>query len=456
MLHVFFHPHLQALRLVVVLGKQRKRRGVNAAGGLLVLLWTETAASSHHVNCAVAAAGPWFAGIKKNEVSLDLKGSLFPSHKPCPEPEPEELCAFTELHGPLKLLLSFQMKDVRSFSPEWQTHLDAFLHTFSLANAEIELYLKLKCNQKTLQRVFRVEIKYKVAPSVILDVTCKTQPPECVRKGCWCHGGHPVLGSRLPLIIPLHVMDQGLYGELSIQLVTLLSPCILQYPNLETKLTELQVFVYSPSNLPVRGLSTFFQMLPAHLDTHELGVRGIHCFSLKDFLYSCIYKIHYENWEHAERESSSVQQSLLLFFFLQHRDPFISQLSDLMAAERLIEHHLEDILSNNKQALTAAVQSELKNTLKAQNHRTQEQEKLNSAVKVILNSSISIVSSSSNMEFRNACLNSMKVRDTHELSVSLFESLRRVTSWKFKSNDSCFSAQTEQRPESDVRTRTEI
>uniref|UniRef100_A0A4W6C2M8 Uncharacterized protein n=1 Tax=Lates calcarifer TaxID=8187 RepID=A0A4W6C2M8_LATCA len=70
---------------------------------------------------------------------------------------------------------------------------------------------------------------------------CVQRPPECVQKGCWCQGGHPVLGGRLPLSIPPQAMDQGLYGELSIQPVTLLSPCVLQFPNLATQLTHIQI-----------------------------------------------------------------------------------------------------------------------------------------------------------------------------------------------------------------------
>ena len=62
-----------------------------------------------------------------------------------------------------------------------------------------------------------------------------------MRKGCWCQGGHPVIGGRLPLSIPPQAMDQGLFGELSVQFVSLLSPCLLQYPNLPTELTHVQV-----------------------------------------------------------------------------------------------------------------------------------------------------------------------------------------------------------------------
>lgn len=41
----------QVLRAVMLLGKHRQRRGFKPAGGLLVLLWTEKAASGQSLNC---------------------------------------------------------------------------------------------------------------------------------------------------------------------------------------------------------------------------------------------------------------------------------------------------------------------------------------------------------------------------------------------------------------------
>ncbi|XP_067455534.1 DUF4554 domain-containing protein isoform X4 [Thunnus thynnus] len=225
----------QVLRLVMILRKQRQQQGVKTAGGLLVLLWPETGAPVQSLNCTVAAAGPWCTGIKMEALQAG----------PCPEPDPEELCAFTDLHGSLRLLLSFQMKDARLVGPDWQPHIEAFLHTFSLANAGIRIHLKSKFNQQTIQQEFRVKIKSKVAravqPSLLLDVTSSTHPPVHVKKGNWCQGGHPVLGGRFPLSIPPEAMDRGLYGELSVQFVTLLSPCVQQYPNLATRLTQIQI-----------------------------------------------------------------------------------------------------------------------------------------------------------------------------------------------------------------------
>ncbi|GLD70272.1 type 2 DNA topoisomerase 6 subunit B-like protein [Lates japonicus] len=220
-------------------------------------------------------------------------------------------------------------------------------------------------------------------------------------------------------------------------------------------LLSFQVLVYSPSNVPVTGPSTFIQNLPACLDCQQLGLRGLRCSAFKDLVLSgaTVYEVEQENWEE-ESSLPTIQQRLLLLLFLQHSDPFSSHLSDVMATEAMIEHHLEDILSNNRQAVTAALQTELRNTLIAQNHRKKNQEKLCSAVEVILSSSISVVSCSSNVDFRNACLTSMKVRDTHELLASICESLRRVTSWKFTPRSRCYSAQMEEHP--DGPTRAEI
>ncbi|XP_044220653.1 DUF4554 domain-containing protein isoform X2 [Thunnus albacares] len=497
----------QVLRLVMILRKQRQQQGVKTAGGLLVLLWPETGAPVQSLNCTVAAAGPWCTGIKMEALQAG----------PCPEPDPEELCAFTDLHGSLRLLLSFQMKDARLVGPDWQPHIEAFLHTFSLANAGIRIHLKSKFNQQTIQQEFRVNIKSKVAravqPSLLLDVTSSTQSVVlvvCVDQCCVDYRtqkAHECNQTQLylhVLMLQKHVGNRAVKWTLGCRtfslslsfsfdlkspgacedrkLVSGRSSCSwrqvsTKYPTRShgprpvrraerpvchtSEPLRAAVLVYSPSNVPVTGPSAFFQNLPAHLDCQELGLQGLHCSSFTDLAHSSgiVYTVEQENCEEPQRESSllPMKQKLLIFLFLQHSDSFISQLSDIMATEALIEHHLEDILNNNSRAVTTALQTELKNTLKAQNHRNKDQEKLRSAVEVILSSSIGIVSCSSNMDFRNACLNSMKVSDTHELSASLRESLRTVTSWKFIPKGRCHTAQMEEHPESDEEpTRTEI
>ncbi|KAM8909602.1 type 2 DNA topoisomerase 6 subunit B-like isoform 5-T5 [Spinachia spinachia] len=430
----------QVLRWVMLL-EERTERPRLTAGGLLVLLWTEPGDSPQSVNCAVAAAGPWYSGFQRKvlqPVLTDLKESMSACTWSSPEADPEELCAFTDMHGSLRLLLSFQMKDARVFGPEWCAQTEAFLHSFSLANARIQIHFKYKVNQQSLQSDFR--------------------PPACVKKGCWCHGGHPVLGGRLALSIPPKAMDRGLFGELTVQLVTVLSPCVHQYPNLATQLTDIQLLVCGPSNVPFTGTFPLLQNFPAHLDCEDLSLLGLHCSSLKVNRGDALNTTERGNGEGPGQEWShpTMQQSLLLCLFLQHSDPFSHQLADRMTTEVLIEHHLEDILSNNRQAVTTALQTELRNSLKSQHRRKKDQEKLRSAAQVILSSVVGIVICSSNMDFRKACLNSMKVGDTHELSTSLCESLRRVTSWKFTPKSKCYSTQIEDHPCTDQCTRTEI
>lgn len=50
-----------------------------------------------------------------------------------------------------------------------------------------------------------------------------------------------------------------------------------------------------------------------------------------------VYTVEQENCEDPEQESGfpRMQQSLLLFLFLQHSDPFICQLSDIMGERQL-------------------------------------------------------------------------------------------------------------------------
>lgn len=67
------------------------------------------------------------------------------------------------------------------------------------------------------------------------------RPPVFVGRGPWCQRGHPVRGARLPLRTPPEAMEQGLYGELSLLPITILTPCVQQYPNIVTRLTQIQV-----------------------------------------------------------------------------------------------------------------------------------------------------------------------------------------------------------------------
>lgn len=451
-------PEIQeVLRLLMLTTKQNKKHGLQNKGGLLVLIWTETNSDIQELNCIVAGAGLWCAGIKMEELKpafSEVMTRLKACSGRCAEPDIEDLCAFTDLHGSLNVFLSFRMKDAQQiFRPKWRHQMQTFFKTFSLVNAEINIDLKLRIDQKMFHQEFRTNNYHRVALSahqiLFLDVTSSTHYPEYFKRELHCSGGHPDVGDSFLLSIPPKVMDQGLLGTVSLQPLSLLRPCVLQYPNVETKLTQIIVLVYSPSNVPVTSPLAFLQNLPAHLNCQELGLES-DSISFQE-LNPCggtIFRVDQLNSNETTEDPSqfSIDQSLLLFLFLQHTDPFTTDVSDIMATEMTLEHHLVDILNNNKHVVTRAVRNELKKTLKAQCKRKKEHDKMRSACEVILSSSISIISSSSNLEFRNACLNNMKVQNTHELSAALSESLLRATFSKYVPKRMCSSDQTVPQP----------
>ncbi|XP_077589528.1 type 2 DNA topoisomerase 6 subunit B-like [Stigmatopora nigra] len=358
-----------------------------------------------------------------------------------------------------------QAKDFRCFSPEWPTRVKAFLTIFSLANAAIRVHLRCKFPQHTILEDFCAHFTRRLTlpmkQSLMLDVTCSLLANTLVKNGSRCPGGHPVLGSLLPISIPPVTMDRGLYGELSMQPVALLSPCLLQYPNIRTILTQVEVLAYTPSNVPMMLRFAFFRNLPAHPDCQELVPRVLGWPSDTDPLNEgrIVYTVKDGTCQELEKEFhlQSVEQKLSIFLLFQHTDPFESQLMDTMVTEALIEQQLDEILNTNKRAITGALLSEISDTLKAQDRRKKDQEKLLSAAEVILSSSISIINCSTNLTFRKECMSRMQVvSDTSELAVSLRETLLRVVSGRFVPRNRCYAAQLEEHLQSAEDTREEI
>ncbi len=89
-------------------------------------------------------------------------------------------------------------------------------------------------------------------------------------------------------------MDQGLFGELSVQPVTLLSPCLLQYPNLATQLTHIQI---SFANL----INTLFVIF---MDTVSRGCLKLLCSKSEVLVLSL-------DWDLVSAPSSSILGSCI-------------------------------------------------------------------------------------------------------------------------------------------------
>ncbi|XP_019901211.1 DUF4554 domain-containing protein isoform X1 [Esox lucius] len=440
---------LRFLMLLARRGRERlKRPVVLNGGGLLVLLWSSpgTLPSGQVVNCTVAAAGPWCSGISMEEVQHEVWQRLAPSASPGPAPDPEELCAFTDLYGTLHFLVSLQIIETTLDRCMVRSNTEGFLHKLNLTNAGVKIHLTFKLDEEMYSRIFsgkaeRLALKDQ---TVIMDVASSImQPPLSVVTGLWCQRAHPLSGIGLPLLIPPEAMEMGLCGELTLVPVSVLAPCVLWYPNLATSVTRMQVLLYSPIILPLMGPSAFLQQLPNCLALEELGLSGLtftptHSTPSDPLCSDIVYSIEKAQCEGTELEwIPAVKQTLSLFLFFQHCDPFHSELSDFMDSEELLELHLEAVLMYNRDALIAALNSLLQITLKDQQQRHKAQEKMVSAQAVMLSSVSSVVSSSTNVEFRAACLDRMMVRDTYELSASLHESLQRATAGRTVSHSKC-------------------
>uniref|UniRef100_A0A3Q2XQP3 Uncharacterized protein n=1 Tax=Hippocampus comes TaxID=109280 RepID=A0A3Q2XQP3_HIPCM len=285
-----------------------------------------------------------------------------------------------------------------------------FLRIFSLANAGVGMVLR-----RHFFNIFVLKLE-KMLIYLFTDHTNKL-----VTKGSWCPGGHPVLGSNLPLSIPPETMDSGLYGELSLQLVTLLSPCVLQYPNLETLLTHMEVSFHLFLRSTTASLANVLWIYKSLLRSCSAGP-------------SCeggiVYALEHETCQEPEKRFHlhPVKQKLLIFLFLQHTDPFASQLSDFMG-EGLLEQTPTRFLVRLLQASKG-----LETTTHTHNCQS-----------IILSASISIVSCSTNLNFRKDCLSRMQVSDTHDLTASLRDALLRVISWRSVPRKGCYSAQVPRR-----------
>lgn len=456
----------EVLRLLMLMAKQKKKPGSENRGGLLVLVWTETDPDVHNVSCTVAAAGPWCAGIQMEElhpIFTEFMNRFFPCPGSCAEPDIEDLCAFTDLHGSLNVFLSFLMNNPDIDPAKWRYQIETFFQTFILTNAGINIHLKVRIQQNIFQQEYSVQeyIRFPLPDQqpLSLDTSFNTCHRKSFKNGTCCHGGHPDLGENIPLSVPTKTVEQGLFGTITLQSVSLLRPCVLQYPNAATNLKQIKVIMYSPSNVPVTSPSTFMQNLPACLKGQQLGVQS-DCLSFQEVVPcgGTVYKVDcVDCLQTCEKPCLfSIDQSLVVFLFLQHTDPFMMDIADTMATEMLLEHHLEDILHYNKQAVANAVSNELKKTQKIQKQKKKNEEKILSACNVIVSSALSIISCSSSMEFRNTCLRSMRVHTTVQLSEAISEAFRRIIFCKFVPKRSCHSDQIEQQLESYKRTRVEM
>ncbi|XP_072573631.1 type 2 DNA topoisomerase 6 subunit B-like isoform X3 [Paramormyrops kingsleyae] len=437
----------QVIRLLMVTvhhSQKRQKGSGNVKGGLLVSVSAETAGSpSDHVCGTVAAAGYWCSECTFEDVQREVTQNLDSSISIGSPTDPEQLSEFLDRCGPLRFHISFQVTGRSRVSEGDWLKTEQLLHRLSLVHAQVEIYFSLKLNEAISQKIYRCRAHWRFAllgGCIGTESALYLLPGPPAGPSGQCTQLHPVPGAATPLLLPHSLVEMGLCGTISLLPAAALSPCVAQNPNWPAQLVDIRIFLYGPSNLPLlcdaeeRPLS-FLRDFAHLLSWKEFGLSGVRC-SENSTEAGCLLSEMVYTVEGSE-QSAAVGQTLLLFLFLQHSDPFCSQLSDFVVSEELLVQNLDRILQHNQERVKVALHSLLQCTLSGSLKRQKAQAKMQAAIPVILSSLSSVVSSSSSLAFRTTCLNSMKVQDTQELGITLKQALLEVTQNRFMPSRKC-------------------
>uniref|UniRef100_A0A8B9KE67 Uncharacterized protein n=1 Tax=Astyanax mexicanus TaxID=7994 RepID=A0A8B9KE67_ASTMX len=251
----------------------------------------------------------------------------------------------------------------------------------------------------------------------------KTPEMSTFSVGCLpsCCQMHLVFGEKLHLLLPSEAVEAGLYGEISLTCLATLGPCMNRYPNWPARLSHIHISLKKNLQEEQTQLS-FIQSLADLPFWRKLGLTGVYCAYTDTAQGSQFYEVefstedeHHPDTEPAQSQAVSedpksevpaVEQTITVLLLIQHSDPFHSQLFDFISSEEILEKQLDSVLWCNAKKVRLALQSLLENTLKGFLNRKKKRQ---TTMSVIVDSVNSIVSSSSNAEFRSACLHSMKV-----------------------------------------------
>ncbi|XP_063045959.1 DUF4554 domain-containing protein [Engraulis encrasicolus] len=434
-------------------GKQFRPSSYRRDGGLLVQLSTD-AHQSDKLTCTIAAAGAWCPQTTEAvyaEVTASLPVSASVGDGECRASA--ELTRFTASTGPANFILSFEVRNVESGCQKEWDQMESFLHRISLIHAQLKIWYEVKDNRKTHQVIFGDDVNSKILlknQSIVMDIASYQLSPFSVGGLESCDQMHGVMGAEVPLVLPPGLLETGLCGEASIIPMATLAPCMDQYPNWPVRLSAIQVLVYSPCCVPLletlnmAAPLSFLQALTTSVHWERWGLSGVTCADKQmvegkepgprgSLCCDIVFGVESTegDQEVGPQWSPTVSQTLTLFLFLQHSDPFHSQLSDIMANEEELEKHLDQVLWHNSERVTSSLNSLLQRILDPYQKKCSNHEKMQSALSVIQSSLTTVMNSSSSVEFRNACLGHMKAQDTHQVSMCLGRSLHSVTEGRF-------------------------
>ncbi|XP_075597552.1 type 2 DNA topoisomerase 6 subunit B-like isoform X2 [Balearica regulorum gibbericeps] len=414
----------EAVRAVLerlFLGLRPPESGEQRRGSLLVALVAEGDTGRARCTVTVAAAGELSCGVGAEALRGAPRGVLeLPGVPRAPAP-----CCGRILHQ-ARLRLTFQLSPRPSTLSSDCAELRRFLHKTSAVYPEVEFHFCVSVNGAVASHTYGQE-SAGALPGARLRVQSRHFAPPAEPGGApRCSRIHPALGTPIRLRVPPPAAAVGLGGELSVLPAAALCPCHRPAPNLPTRLAAVALFLYDPVGLPAAPpLPRLFQDPSWLTDWERFGFtaaprtppEGEEELVTPDATY-------------VVRQGAGAPvgdrhpQTLLLFLFLRHDDPF--QAYDA-GARRLLLAHLDQTLLSSRPALTRGLRTLVHPALEELRRRHESQERLARSLPVVLDAVTAVVTGSTSARFRRTCLRTMQVEDTAALAAAARRSLAEVT-----------------------------
>ncbi|XP_067877848.1 DUF4554 domain-containing protein isoform X1 [Heterodontus francisci] len=146
---------------------------------------------------------------------------------------------------------------------------------------------------------------------------------------------------------------------------------------------------------------------------------------------------------------------VLLFLFIKYWDDFHLELLDVIGGQQNVVEHLDQILHYNHDVVTKSIQPVLHQVLDEYLHFKKNQRRMQTATVVICDAIQSILSSSTNHDFRTKSLQLLKVSNSQEMKTSLQNTLQNVIQNRFLLSRVCDTKRVHSADGGHVQSNTE-
>ncbi|XP_030424613.1 type 2 DNA topoisomerase 6 subunit B-like isoform X2 [Gopherus evgoodei] len=405
--------------------EERQLKGLALEGIVLVssnLSDSTRGASQLRCTTTIAAAGNFCSKILSEQFWKEMDGMLAELSVPWTRPWTAGGCS----HEPLDstaLQLAFELHERPGVLMMDCLAVKQFIHKISMVHPKIRFHYCVNVNGAVSAETYCGEKRESTC--ILNGIKLLTDQRHYIRvadslvsygANFLCDKIHPVLGKAVSLLIPHEVAETGFTGELEVTPAAALCPCLKLYPNQPAKIAAVSIFFYDPAGLPIsfnaKGKSSLFFNDPSNLAEWEKYSYSATLDSdpgqEEDQVNPDVrYKLHWDGGSQ-EDDPDTWEQTLLLFLFLHYSDQFQDKPLYDFWTRHMIASHMDQILLCSQETVKHGVQAVIDAMLQEHCKRGKNQRRLKLSLPIILGAISSVVSSSTNSQFRRECLQSLQ------------------------------------------------